>query len=328
VATVSAAETTAPPVKIVFDTDMAADVDDVGALAVLHALTDRGEAEILATTVSSRNRYAPACLDAINTWYGRGHLPIGVVRNQIAGYPKDVPGEVSSKYTEEVARKFHHDLRSARDAPDATRVLRRALAGQPDQSVVIVTVGFLTNLKNLLDSEGERDNPMTGEELVRRKVRLWVCMAGKFPEGRFPDGGSEYNIGYDTYASVRVANDWPTPAVWSGFEIGANLKTGARLRQLPEDSPVRAAYWHFNGLENRESWDQSAVLYAVRGARDYWRESEAGLVLVHARRGQAYNEWLPHPGGRHRYLLEKMPPAELSRVIEDLMLQPPRLPAR
>jgi len=170
---------------------------------------------------------------------------------------------------------------------------------------------------------------MSGEELVRRKVKLWVCMGGKFPDGLWPDGGSEYNIGYDTYASMRVAGDWPTPAVFSGFEIGANLKTGARLRQLPQDSPVREAYRRFNGLEDRESWDQSAVLYAVRGARDYWHESEPGLVLVHARAGgQAYNQWLPHPGARHRYLLESMPPAALSQVIEDLMLQPPRLPAR
>ena len=37
-----------PPVKILFETDMANDCDDAGALAVLNALADRGEAEILA----------------------------------------------------------------------------------------------------------------------------------------------------------------------------------------------------------------------------------------------------------------------------------------
>lgn len=325
-ASVSSAQ--APPVKVIFDTDLAADVDDVGALAVLHALADRGEAEILATVVSSRNRHAPLCLDAINSWYGRGDLPIGVVKEQTAGYPKDSPGEVGSKYTEEIARRFRHDLRSAKAAPDATAVYRRVLAGQPDRSVVVVTVGFLSNLKNLLDSPADASSPLPGEDLVRRKVRLWVCMGGKFPDGLWPDGGSEYNIGYDTYASVRVVNDWPTPAVFSGFEIGAALKTGARLAQLPEESPVRAAYWLFNGLQNRESWDQSAVLYAVRGARDYWKESEPGLNLVHARVGQGYNQWLACAGARQRHLLEAMPPAELSRVIEDLMLQPPRLPVR
>lgn len=317
------------PVRIVVDTDLASDVDDVGALAVLHALADRGEAEILATMVSSRNRYSVACLSALNTWYGRRDLPIGAVRAQAAGYPpKDSGGEMASKYTEEIAKKFPLDLRSAKDAADAAALYRRVLAGQPDGGVVVVTLGFLTNLKNLLDSAPDDSSPLSGEGLVRRKVRLWVCMGGKFPEGLFPDGGGEYNVGYDTSASVRAINDWPTPVVFSGFEIGAAVKTGGRLGQLPEESPVRAAYRLFNGVQDRESWDQTAVLYAVRGARDYWTESAPGLNLMHARVGQGYNQWLDSPGARHRYLRERMPPAELARVIEELMLQPPRLSSR
>src|SRR5262245_38440016 len=316
------------PVRLVVDTDLAADVDDVGALAVLHALADRGEAEILAAMVSSRNRNSVACLSALNTWYGRRDIPIGAVRSQIAGYPKDMGREVESKYTAEIAKRFPLEVRSAKDAQDAVSLYRRTLAGQPDGSVVIVTLGFLTNLKNLLDSGADDVSPLSGEDLVRRKARLWVCMGGKFPDGRFPDGGGEYNVGYDTFSSVRAINDWPTPVGFSGFEIGAAIKTGARLQALPEESPVRAAYRLYNGLEDRESWDQSAVLFAVRGLRDYWKESAPGLNLMHARVGQGYNEWLPTPGGRHRHLLERMPPAELGRTIEELMLQPPRLSSR
>lgn len=316
------------PVRIILDTDLASDVDDVGALALLHALADRGEAEILATMISSRNRHSVACLSALNTWYGRRELPVGTVRAQVAGYPKDTGGELESKYTEEIARKFPRELRSAKDASEAAALYRRVLAGQPDGGVVVVTLGFLTNLKDLLDSAPDGVSPLPGEELVRRKVRLWVCMGGKFPDGLFPDGGSEYNLGFDTLASVRAVNDWPTPVVFSGFEIGAAVKTGGRLGQLPAESPIRVAYWLFNGLQDRESWDQTAVLYAVRGARDYWTESASGLNLMHARVGQGYNQWLACPGARHRYLLEKMLPTELGRVIEELMLQPPRLSSR
>jgi hypothetical protein len=316
------------PVRVIVDTDIAADVDDVGALAVLHALADRGEAEILAAMVSSRSRHSVAALSALNTWYGRGEIPVGSVRGQIGGYPKDAGGEVDSKYTEEIAKRFPAGLRSARDAKDAVALYRRVLAGQADGGVVVVSLGFLTNLRNLLDSPPDETSPLGGEDLVRRKVRLWVCMGGKFPDGLFPDGGSEYNIGYDTYASVRAINDWPTPVVFSGFEIGAPIKTGARLQALPEESPVKAAYRLFNGLQDRESWDQTAVLFAVRGLRDYWKESVPGLNLMHARVGQGYNEWLPFPAGRHRHLVERMPPGELARVIEELMLQPPRLSIR
>ena len=40
------------PVKIIFDTDMGPDFDDVGAITVLHALADNGECEILACMAS------------------------------------------------------------------------------------------------------------------------------------------------------------------------------------------------------------------------------------------------------------------------------------
>src|SRR5690606_32742496 len=44
-----AATAVADPVKVIFDTDYSTDCDDPGALAVLHALADLGEVEILAT---------------------------------------------------------------------------------------------------------------------------------------------------------------------------------------------------------------------------------------------------------------------------------------
>lgn len=313
-----------PPVRILFDTDMASDVDDVGALATLHALADLGEAEILGVGISSRNESVGPCVDAIDTWYGRPGIPIGYQRSLQAGYPKDSGGTTESKYAEAVGKAFPHLLARSSDAPDAALLYRKVLAAQPDASVVIVSVGFLTNLRSLLDTPPDAVSAASGEELVRRKVRSWVVMGGKFPDGRFPDGGGEYNLRVDTAASLRVLNDWPTPVVFSGFEIGARVFTGKGLRAAPEGNPVRAAYLHFNGLENRESWDQTAILYAVRGAGRYWTESEPGLCLMHAGLLSGYNEWIPTPRKSHRYLIERTPPAEVARVIEDLMTRPPR----
>jgi purine nucleosidase len=315
-----------PPVKVIFDTDMASDVDDVGALAILHALADLGEAEILAAGISSRNEHAGPCLDAINTYYGRPDLPIGYQRGHRIGYPKDDGGPTDSKYAEAVARGFPHRLMKSSDAPDTAALYRKVLAAQPDGSVVIASVGFLSNIRDLLDTPADAVSPLNGADLAKRKVKRWVCMGGKFPNGRFPDGDGEYNLKIDALASLRALNDWPTPVVFSGFEIGERVLTGKRLRAVPETSPVRAAYLHFNGLENRQSWDQTAVLYAVRGARDYWTESEPGLALMHAPGRLGYNEWIPTPLKRHRYLIEKMPPAEVARVIEDLMTRAPRAP--
>ena len=76
-------------------------------------------------------------------------------------------------------------------------------------------------------------------------------------------------------------------------------------------------------MAGRPSWDCTAVLYAVRGARDYWTMSEPGFCLMHAKVPHGYNEWLAAPGKNHRYLIRKMPTADLAKVIEGLMLQPP-----
>ncbi|MCA9428264.1 MAG: nucleoside hydrolase, partial [Candidatus Omnitrophica bacterium] len=66
------------PPKVIFDTDMTGDCDDCGALAALHALADNGEVEILGCIASfGAVPYVAGCIDAINTYYGRGDLPIG-----------------------------------------------------------------------------------------------------------------------------------------------------------------------------------------------------------------------------------------------------------
>ena len=71
------------PVKLILDTDMSGDCDDAGALALLHALADRGECEILAVVTNRRDLTdaSAAAVDAINTYYGRGDIPIGTDKN-------------------------------------------------------------------------------------------------------------------------------------------------------------------------------------------------------------------------------------------------------
>ena len=215
------------PVKIIFDTDIESDVDDVGAVAVLHALADRGEAEVLAMGISATNEWCAPCLDALNTYYGCGDIPIGMVKGP--GAPR---GE--SKYCKPIAEEYPHKLKSGNDAPDVVEVYRRVLAKQADHSVVMVSVGFLTNFANLLKSKADANSPLDGPELVRRKVRAWVCMGGTFPKGR------EWNIHRDAASSQRAITHWPTLIVFSGFEIGKQIFTGAKLKETPEKKIGRA----------------------------------------------------------------------------------------
>ncbi len=300
---------------------MAEDVDDVGALALLHALADAGEAEILACMISVPHEYVGPCIDVINTFYGRPDIPIGNVKGFQRGYPQDNGQEIPSNYAQKMAETFPHRLKKSSDAEDAVALYRKILAAQPDKSVQIVSVGFLTNLKNLLNSTADAASPLNGEELVAKKVSQWVCMGAIFP-----NRGREYNVMMDTGASVRAINDWPTPIIFSGFEIGARIFTANALKSKPETNPIRMGYeWYWDKKENinRESWDLTTVLYAVRGAEPYWKLSEPGKCLMHATHGYGESEWIPFSKGNHRYLIEKMPPAEVGTVIDELLCRDP-----
>jgi len=298
------------PVRLIFDTDMMGDVDDVGTAAVLHALADQGEVKILAMGVCVKNPWSPLCLDALNTYFRRPDIPLGVV--------KGPAHDRASKYAQGIAEEFPHALKSAEDAPDAALVYRQVLAGQPDASVVMVSVGQLTNFRNLLKTGPDDHSNLGGTELVKRKVRVWVCMGGKIPEGR------EANLINDGPAAAYAIEHWPTPIVFSGWEIGQEIMTGAGLRKAPEGTPVRQAYELYNGLNDRQSWDQTAVLYAVRsldgGLADYWDVVTEGYLHVN---NDGSNAWRTTPDKDHTYLVRKMDPKKIAAVIEELMLQQP-----
>lgn len=317
------------PVRVILDTDMGPDSDDAGALAMLHALADRGEAEVLGVMCSTTSPWCAPAVDAINTYYGRGDLPVGTLKGPgSAGGSEEWYGESFNAY---LAGRYPNALRHGEHAPDAVAVYRELLAAAPDTSVAIAVVGPVTNLRDLLASPPDALSPLGGRELVARKVRLLSAMGGRYP------AGSESNFTSDGPAAHAVARDWPTPIMFSGFELGEEVLTGPRLwDETPEGNPVRTAYhlWDLifarrftpefdphSGIWPHSSFDQTSVLYAVRGLRDYWHAETAGYNHVHE---DGTNEWRAEPDRDHAYLIEAMPREEVARVIEELMVAPPR----
>ena len=303
----------AAPVKVLFDTDMDTDCDDAGALAMLHAFADHGEVEILATTVSSRYQWSAPTVDAINTYYGRPDLPIGVPKGEGATLDRQY------RYPKQIAEAFPHDLPSNDAAPSAVDVYRRVLAAAPDDSVVLVTVGYLTNVRDFLASEPDEHSPLSGIDLARRKVKRWVCMGGRYPHELDP--GQWGNFKPDAAAAVWAARVWPGHVVFSG--LGTEVLTGAGLAATPETNPVRRAYELYLGdlATQRPSWDQTALLYAVRGTADFFEIERQGYNHLFS---NGTNVWRPAPDDpRHVLLRRTATPEHLANVIEALMVQPP-----
>ena len=310
------AEPQESPVPVIYDTDLGSDCDDAAALGVLHALADRGEAEILAVMSVTGRKHAPGAIDAINTYYGRPDVPIGA----------PVAGVWASwdRYAKHLAEGFTHDVKGKEDVPPAVGLYRKILSEQPDNSVTIISVGFLRNMQNLLNSTPDKHSKLHGVELVARKVDKLVSMAGKFPEGReWNMKGGPWDYGS---SAQRVVKAWPTELVFTGYEIGYPIMTGARLlTDTPESNPVREAYRIHPGTTeegDRHSWDLTAILYGVRGAHDYWNVHWQGLPVVH---NDGSNSWDNTPSdGRIGYLVEKMPVPEMEKVLGDLLVKPPK----
>jgi inosine-uridine nucleoside N-ribohydrolase len=298
----------AEPVRLILDTDIGNDIDDTLALAAIHALSNRGEVQLLAVTITKDNPYAAVFVDVMNTYYGRPEIPIGVVRD---GKTKDSTAMLETPVEQRHSNGqpvFPRRLKSGKDAPEAVSVLRRVLAEQPDHSVTIVQIGFSTNLARLVKSS-------EGRELVEKKVKLLCLMAGNFsakPE-------REYNIYTDAKAAKELLEEWPTEMIFSGFEIGITVMFPyadiEKDFQYAANHPVVSAFKAFaKPGEDRANYDSTAVLEAIRGDRGYFELSERGRVTLG---GHDITKFTPDPQGKCRYMILK--PENRARVQEALV---------
>ena len=91
------------PVSIIFDTDIAPDYDDVGAMALLHAFADMGEAKILATVSSNAFETTAPTLSVLNTYFKRADIPIGITK-------KELPNkDCSQQWAQGIIAKYPHE---------------------------------------------------------------------------------------------------------------------------------------------------------------------------------------------------------------------------
>jgi len=294
--------------RVIFDTDMDSDVDDVGALAMLYNLHKQKEIDLLGVIVTSDDPYAPECVSALNTYYGMERLPVGFLEGQpvLTNH---------SRYTRQIAEEYPHPLPSWREAPSATATYRKLLAESPDHSVIILTVGHLSSLQKLLESLPDEYSPLHGKELVEAKVMKWYCMGGKFPQGK------EANFYRpDPASTVYCLKNWNKEVVFCGWEIGNPIITGdATLRKLPVKHPVYRAYELYNNFAGRASWDQVTVFLLSKQSHKYFQIQNRGHCSVDP---DGSNRWIPGKKSNHGYLIfnENASIPEVSTLITALML--------
>ncbi len=299
------------PVKVIFDTDMGSDCDDVGALALLHAYTDMEEAEVIACIYSSgKIRYGVGIIDAINTYYHRPDIPIGADHGNEVGDPVDKMG------AEKLAAKqdlYGHSVVTNDDVPDQSLLLRQLLAEQPDGSVVYLTVGHTKGLYDLMNSEPDQYSPLNGKQLINRKLIRWIALGALSAH----DGGKDWNFyfnGSAPYTKYLVENI-PTDIYY--ISAGTDVMTGASLASLSKGTIVRDAYeswlsWYDGRTlaDQRPSWDLVGVYYAIKGEGDFLKNTGEGNLAFDVENGCLWQ-----PGvrkGPKQYYIEQKPGTDKS----------------
>lgn len=288
-------ESLSNPVRIILDTDMGSDCDDAGAFALLHRYADLGMAEIIGCIYSSgKVPFGAGIVEAINIHYGRPDIPIG------AYFGTEVGDPVDKMTAEKLARDtaaFKNSIIYNTDTEDQTRLNRKLLVNNEDQSITYVTIGHTKGLYDLLISEPDDISPLSGYELVEKKIEKWIAMGGvgaNNEDQKFVPDWNLFQNGAATYSSYLIEN-FPRPVYFS--DGGSNVMTGKSLKYTPPGNIVRTVYrdWLWNMSkktldDQRPSWDLIAVYFAVEGLGDYLKDSGNGRMEVDIEKGVRWHK--------------------------------------
>lgn len=348
----------AAAVSVIFDTDMWADIDDAMALAMLHALDDRNEINLVAITISTNDPSSVSYVRLLDDFYGHPRIPVGMgglslellQKNTAALHRRFSIPWPPTTYTQRLSERNEKGKTLAYSgepiekmaAPEAVGLLRATLSAQPDRSVVIVQVGYSTNLARLLESRADAISALNGRELVAKKVSLLSIMAGSFGDTSFggtsmPKGMPEFNLVADVQSAQKLFANWPTQIVVSGVEVAAAMPyPGDTIEHdyaYAKDHPIAATY-RFYCEENKVVWkwscphkhgtaDLTSVLYAARPDRNYFSLSKPGRITVLADGASRFDE---AEGGTHRHLI--LSEEQKNRTLEAMVMLVSQPPAR
>ncbi len=299
--------------NVIFETDMGNDVDDALAIDMLYKYNKQKRINLMAVMLNKEGEFPPKYIDLLNTWYGQKRIPIGVSpradKSLVAG--TNYTQVVCEKLDEKGKPLYKRSVKDYSKLLSAVKLYRKLLAKTEDASVTIVSVGFSTNLALLLDTKADEYSPLTGKELVAQKVKRLVTMAGHIENPKY----AEYNVVNDVAACQRVFSEWPTPIYMSPFELGLQVRYPAQSIEndftWTKHHPIVDSYKvYLKKIEDRPTWDLTAVLYAV-DPQQFFNISPAGKIVV---TDEGYTHYKQDAAGKHFYLF--ITPEQAKAILE------------
>ncbi len=258
------------PIKLILDTDVGSDCDDMMAISYMIAAEKKGLVKPLAITISHPAEHAAAGIRALYRSYGAETPVMGQMSREI---PR------GDWYGKKIYEKFGQEDDLA-PVCGAVELLRKTLA-ESDGDVTLCAIGPLNNVADLLESEADENSPLYGVDLVKEKCGRLVLMAGGFVPDKNGKNVPEWNVKVCIESSQKLFELCKNDIYMLPFEAALTMITGKyAVKTLGESTPLTLAFMNFHGSEGRSSWDPATLLWAVEGNGDHFTLSEAGNVTV------------------------------------------------
>ncbi len=285
---------------VILDTDIGSSTDDLFAMEMLYRYEDQGRSKLLGIVVDRPGDEYAALADLMSTYFGYGNVPIGLERNGIKDPKvfidyKNLPNHTTDKGE----LMFKRTVSDYSRLPNGWQLYRKLLAAQPDRSVSICSIGFVSSLVQLLASGPDEYSPLSGAELVRKKVKCLYLMAGVFTSSEEPD----YNFLQDPASTKKLFELWPRDVhvVYSPMEVGNDIEYKPELVisdvSWTDVHPIKQVYMKYDCNTGQKMWDPLAVIQAVEGDAVF-SLSEPGTVTLTEKFGTHFT---PLPNGNDRY---------------------------
>ena len=268
---------------VILDADICSSADDLFSMEMLYRYDEQKMCRLLGVVVNREGEANAVFADVMNSYFGHPDMPIGLVRNGIEN-PKvwiDYAKVAYMTEADSITPMFARSVDQYENLPDGYRLYRRLLSQQPDHSVSIVSIGFVTCLAQLLQSEADEYSPLSGVELVRQKVKCIYLQGGVFGEAE----ESDYNFAQGITFAQAFFELWPKSVdmVFSPMEVGQTVEYTPE--QVIADvswtdcHPIKQVYMTCDCNTGQRMWDPMCVIQAVEGD-SLFSLSERGTISI------------------------------------------------
>ena len=289
-------------IRVIYDCDMGSSTDDLFALMMLYRYMDMQRCTLLGVIVDRMDRANADAVDVLNNYYGYPDIPIGLETQGVEAPRVFIPyHNLAYARNTNAEPLFKRTVGDDGTYMEGYKLYRKLLAAQPDKSVTIASVGFLTCLARLMESGPDEFSPLSGLDLLQKKVKAIYLMGGVFGKSDQHDYNFTAAIRYSQTFFNKLPKD--IDIVFSPGEVGDPLYYSAETiisdMNWTDAHPIKWIYEFLNEDKFQKMWDPLAVIQAVEGD-ELFNLSERGWVELTP---TGETNFTPDPKGNARYQL-------------------------